>query len=252
MLHRNLEAAKIRCNDTVRYLIVFVGVLLLAACGGPAVQKTSHRVHYSWLQSSHPRLPKKVVLLPVSIPVLRVRRGPIIDQLESRSKRVSALISRRLFETVRRGGQFKLVKLPGLSRQDKKIVKNHLVLYDLVSRNAVNYTTGRRQVAWHPKLLHFDYSIGNGLRFLIKKTGARAALIVTGAEALIEPGISRIRSKTFLIIGLVDLSSGALLWMNYVLDSKKPLNHYGEISYLIDDLLRSYPGISSYRTAVKK
>lgn len=237
---------------TVRAILVSLVLLLLmliVSCG-PATN-VKHRVHYSLLnQNIQP--PRKVVLLQVNIPVIQIRKGPIVDQLEKRSQAISLLVSRKLNSYVKSQRKFKILKLPVFSKAQNAVIRHHMVLYDLVSRNAVNYTTGKRLAGWRSKLTRFDYTIGSGLKFIAKKTGAQAALIVTGEERLVDPSIKRFSSKTYIILGLVDLNSGALLWINYVLDTRRPLNHYGEISYLIDDMLSHYPGLLSYRRAIKK
>jgi len=233
-----------------RVALVVLQVIFLVSCG-PATNNVRYRVHHSLLNETI-QLPKKVVLLQINIPVIQVRKGPIIDQLDSRSKTINKLILRKLTLYAKQQRKFRLVKLPLFRKSQIVSIRHHLALYDLVSRNAVNYTSGKRLINWHSKLRHFDYSIGKGLRFLAKKTGATAALIVTGEERLVDPAVTGISTKTYIIIGLVDLNSGALLWIDYILNPQRAFNRYDNISYLIDNMLGNYPGLLSYRRAIKK
>jgi len=235
---------------TILVGLVLLHALLLVSCG-PTSTTVRHRVHYSLL-NHNTQLPKKVVLLPVNIPVLQISKGPIIDQLDERSKIANKFVIRKLKSYIKHQGKFKLLSLPAFSKKQMAIIKHHIVLYDLVSRSAVNYTTGGRLDAWRFKLKRFDYTIGSGLKFIAKKTGAQAALIVTGVEVLVDPSIPGLRSKTYIILGLIDLNNGALLWIDYALDTRRAFNRYGDISYLIDNMLGNYPGLLSYRKAIEK
>ncbi|VAW79245.1 hypothetical protein MNBD_GAMMA12-442 [hydrothermal vent metagenome] len=226
-----------------------LSTLLLVSCGAP--DNVRHRVHYSLLDKQI-QLPKQVVLLPINIPVVQIRKGPIIDQLDKRSKIARSLVARKIRAYSHQKKKFKLLRLPKISKKEVAIIKHHIVLYDLVSRNAVNYTTGKHLQAWQQKLKRFDYSIGSGLKFIAQRTGAEAAIIITGIEFLVDGSISGFRGKSNILIGLVDLNSGALLWIDYVLDTKRSFNHYGDISYLIDNMLDNYPGVLSYRKTIVK
>ncbi len=232
-----------------RALLLLVQTMLLVSCGSEA--NVRHRVHYSLLNESV-ELPKKMVLLQINIPVIQVRKGPIIDQLEVRSKIINKLVLRKLTLYAKQQKKFRLVNLPVFTKPQTVRIRRHLALYDLVSRNAVNYTSGKRLIDWRSKLKHFDYSIGNGLRFIARKTGAKAALFVTGEERLVDPAVTGISSKTYIIMGVVDLNSGALLWVDYILNPQRDFNRYDNISYLIDNMLANYPGLLSYRRTINK
>ncbi len=242
----------LRTRFIVRSMFSIVLVLvttLQISCVAP--DNVRHRVHYSLLEQQI-QLPKQVVLLPINIPVVQIRKGPIIDQLDKRSKVARTLVARKIRAYSQQQKKFKILRMPKISKKEVAIIKHHIVLYDLVSRNAVNYTTGKRLHAWQQKLKRFDYSIGSGLKFIAQRTGAEAAIIVTGVEFLVDGSISGFRGKSNILIGLVDLNSGALLWIDYVLDTKRSFNHYGDVSYLIDNMLDNYPGLLSYRKAIVK
>lgn len=231
-------------------LLLIAQCILVSACA-PTTTQVRHRIHHTVLENQRLSLPKRVVLLPVNIPVLQISKGPVIDQLVSRSQRVNELVTRKIRSYVKQQGKFKLLKLPAFSKREMLKIKEHKVLYDLVSRNAVNYTTGARLEAWNAKLKHFDYSIGSGLNFIKRKTTAQAALIVTGVEILVDSKITGLSTKTYLIMGLVDLNSGAILWLDYVLNTKREFNQRNQISFLIESMLNNYPGLTAYRRSLK-
>ena len=232
-------------------VLLLIGQCILISSCAPTTAQVRYRIHHTVLENQELNLPKKVILLPVNIPVLQISKGPVVDQLVSRSKQVNRLVTQKIRSYVKRQGKFKLLKRPNFSKRELANIKEHIVLYDLVSRNAVNYTSGARLEEWNAKLKHFDYSIGSGLNFIKRKTTAQAALIVTGVEILVDSKITGLSTKTYLIMGLVDLNSGAILWLDYVLNTKREFNQRNQISFLIESMLNNYPGLAAYRRALK-
>ena len=232
-------------------LILFVISTVLVSCNSETIN-VKHRVHYSMIKNKDGRLPGRIVLLPVSIPVLKVSPGPVIDQLSSRTKVVKGLVSKSIKNSLLKRVGVRLLAMPALKKQELATIKEHTVLYDLIARNAISYTSAKHTAVWRSKLTHFDYTIGSGLSFLKRKTRAQAAIMVSGAEVLISTKKHGVKSTTYIIVGLVDLDSGALLWMNYSLNPQRSFNQYGDVSYLVDRMFRAYPGIASYRRAIEK
>lgn len=239
---------------------------LLLACALPlAVQAadTPHWVHYKLLQSN-PKLPKKVVVLPVNVEVMEVTAGGVKEEVPEWSAKASKNVFKSLSAAIGKEPTLKEVRAPKLSGESAAVVDEHMALYKLVVNTASSTT-------WQHKIRRFDYGIGPGLTKLRNMTGADAAVMVYGRDYVSTAGrkakavagnIPIINIFTgpppelghsYIHIGVVDLRTGDLLWMNSEYrDGASNLQDYEDANDIIKTIFEWYPGIEKYRKVYVK
>jgi hypothetical protein len=243
----------------------FLAALLLAFVLPLTVQaaSTPHWVHYKLLKSDPP-LPKKVVVLPVSIEVLEVTAGGVAEEVPEWSAEASENVFKSLSAAIKQDATLKEVSAPALSSKSIDVVDEHMALYSLVVNTAIS--TG-----WQHKVRRFDYSIGSGLTALQRKTGADAAVMVYGQDYVSTAGrkakavagnipIVNIFTgpppklgHSFIHIGVVDLRTGDILWMNSdYREGATNLRDHSDASEIISAVFDWYPGIEKYRKVYVK
>jgi hypothetical protein len=215
-------------------------------------------VHYKLLKSN-PSLPKKVVVLPVSIEVLEVTAGGVEEEVPEWSAEASENVFKSLSAAIKQDATLKEVSVPALSGESAAVVNEHMALYSLVINTASS-------INWSHKVRRFDYSIGSGLTALQRKTGADAAVMVYGQDYVSTAGrkakavagnIPIVNMFTgpppelghsFIHIGVVDLRTGDILWMNSdYREGATNLRNHGDASDIISEIFEWYPGIEKYR-----
>ena len=238
--------------------VLFAAFPLAVQAGG-----TPHWVHYKWLMKN-PTLPKKVVVLPIDIKVVEMTAGDVEETVPDWSKEASRSVFKAVSAAIARQPGMKEVTAPQLSVASAANVDEHLALYKLV----VNTAT---RIPWQHKAQHFDYGIGSGLRALAEQTGADAAIMVYGrdyastagrkARAVagnipivnIFTGPAPKLGSSFVRVGVVDLRTGDLLWVNSEYrDGSTNLRDPADAAKMVDAVFDWYPGIEKYRAAYVK
>jgi hypothetical protein len=221
---------------------------------------TPHWVHYKLLNHTI-ELPKKLVILPLNVKVLEVTAGGVTETVPEWTAEARKNIKKSLTNAIKDDATLSEVKMPRLSTRDAALVDEHVALYNLVTNTASH-------INWEHKIRRFDYSIGPGLAKLRRKTGADAAVMVyardyastTGRKAKailgripiinIFSGAPPELGHSFVHIGIVDLKTGDLLWMNSEYrDGASNLRDYDDANDIVDAIFDWYPGIERYRAA---
>jgi len=238
-----------------RFALIIL-VLLFAACGGP-----QHRLHYTVLENPEKTLPKKVVLLPADIVVNELTAGGVVEEVPEWSEQAKKSIAAALTAYASKSPKFDYVRLPELSKSQQKELDLQLAFYDVVGGTAYQVTANPGK-AWQHKLAHFDYSIGDGLKFIKEKTGADAGIIISAvdfvptderkamavAAALL--GVNVWMGNPFLFAGVVDLETGNILWMNFAMEgSFSDLRDEKDDAEMLETLFKLYPGVDKYKVA---
>lgn len=239
------------------FRFLFMLVLMTALVGCQTVPAT-HRVHHSLLDSPPKVLPKKVLLLPASLEVFEISAGGVAEKVEDWSRQAAAHADRGLKSYAASNASFQLVEMPPLSPQEKESLDQHLALYDMVAADAFQLTRVGGP-AWQHKVKHFDYALGDGLRFLKQKTGADAALVVVGLDQISSAdrkamvlvaalfGVGIPLGISFLSTGVVDLESGDILWFNYATSyANRDLRKPEDADAMIKEMFVNYPGLEPY------
>jgi len=235
------------------------GSLLLFSVSASAA-KPNYRVHYSLISAKKPRLPHRVVILPVNIVVSEKTFGGVTERVDKWSDQASKNIFQALAEYAQENKSISLLAAPRFTSSESALVTEHLALYKQVV-NTASWAT-RVPPVWTHKLRKFDYTIGPGLNFLQKKTGADTALLVYGQDEVSTGGrkAAATMAKVFggstdfghsyIHLGLVDLRTGALLWVNSEYKGATgDLRRAEDARKMVKDIFKVYPGIDKYRSA---
>ncbi|BAU49130.1 hypothetical protein SVA_2582 [Sulfurifustis variabilis] len=242
-------------------LFLLATMLLLAVppIAGQAAE-TPHWVHYKWL-SGKPALPRKVVVLPVAVEVVEVSAGGVEEEVPDWSKEASQSVFRALSAAIRKQPGLTEIAAPRFSGASADNLDEHMALYKLVVNTA-------SKIGWEHKIRRFDYGIGPGLRAIAAQTGADAAIMVYGRDHTSTAG-RKARAvaghipilnmftgpapqlgHSFIHIGMVDLRTGDLLWMNSEYrEGSTNLRDPGDAAKMVNEIFEWYPGIEKYRAA---
>ncbi len=210
-------------------------------------------------------LPHKILLVDPEVLVKELSVGGLPEKVDEWSNQAKTNINNALNNQINNRHLFDKVDQPkDLPAEQVDAIEEHAALYQVVGFNALYF--GKSQFdAWKHKQTEFDYTLGNGLTDLVDKTGADAALFIVGEDYISSGGRKAARvfaalfgvilpaSPTFLSVGLVDLKTGNLLWMNYAtaMDSKD-LRKPEDVNAMIDDLFLTYPGRVSTTASTAK
>lgn len=235
-----------------------MSVALLPQAGQAA--DTPHWVHYKWL-ADKPALPKKVVVLPVKIEVVEVSAGGVEEEVPDWSKEASQSVFKALSAAIRKQPGMTEVNAPRLTGAAAANLDEHLALYKLVVNTA-------SKIGWEHKVRRFDYAIGPGLKAIADQTGADAALMVYGrdhastagrkARAVVGhipivnifTGPAPKLGHSYVHVGMVDLRTGDLLWMNREYrEGSTNLRDPEDAAKMVNEIFEWYPGIEKYRAA---
>jgi hypothetical protein len=200
-------------------------------------------------------LPHKIVLVDPEVIVKELSVGGVAEKVDEWSNQAKTNINNALNSQIASKHLFDKVDQPtDLPPEQEAALEEHVALYDVVGFNAFYF--GRAQFdGWKHKKTEFDYTLGNGLKELADKTGADAALFIVGEDHVSSGGRKAARffaavlgvylpaSPTFLSVGLVDLKTGNLLWMNYaVAADTKDLRKPEDVNAMMTELFAQYPG----------
>ncbi len=240
---------------------LLVALILLSGCAGTV---PSYRVHHSLLDSSKAKLPERVVLLPIAMEVSEISAGGVAEEVQAWSDQATQNVEDALKQYDEGDASIELVALPPLSASHAEAVQQHLALYDVVGGTAFSITNSP-VAAWDHKRKHFDYTLGQGLEFLREQSGADTALVVIGMDQISSSerkalavgaailGVSVPLGQSFLSVGIVDLKSGDLLWLNYAYSyGNLDLREADDSVKMIQKMFEAYPGIDAYRQYAAK
>jgi hypothetical protein len=238
-------------------MLLAVVPLALQAAGTP------HWVHYKWLMTN-PTLPKKVVVLPIDIKVVEVTAGGVEETVPDWSKEASQSVFKAVSAAIAKQPGMKEIAAPQFSAASAANVDEHIALYKLVVNTAA-------RIPWQHKARRFDYGIGSGLRAMAEQTGADAAIMVYGrdyasttgrkARAVVGhvpivnifTGPAPQLGHSFIRVGVVDLRTGDLLWMNsQYREGSTNLRDPNDAAKMVNAVFDWYPGIEKYREAYVK
>lgn len=223
-----------------------------------AQASTPHWVHYKLLDGSSTP-PKKVVIMPAEIKVFEMTAGGVTEEVPEWSKEASANVMKAVIDAVKKDSTVSQVPLPKLSAGDTANMDEHLALYKLVVNTA-------RNIDLPHKLRKFDYGLGPGLAALQRSTGADAVVMIYGSDYAstagrktkavlghipivnIFTGPPPSLGHSFVHIGMIDLKTGDLLWMNSEYrDGASNLREAEDAGVIVTEIFKWYPAIEEYR-----
>jgi hypothetical protein len=197
--------------------------------------------------------PKKVVLLPPQVFVYELSAGGVPTRMadwETTARNNLVTAATRLSHE---SGLFELVPAPVLDPQLADQLEAHIGLYERVAQSVFVYGRGDMD-AWAHKKNEFDYTVGPGLAFLREQTGADAALIVLGSDFISSGGrraafvaglllgVVMPLGQSFITAGIVDLTTGDVLWMSFDSSASMDSRTSSDVDSLMSDLYETWPG----------
>jgi hypothetical protein len=202
-------------------------------------------------------------VIPASVKVFEVTAGGVEEEVPQWSAEASANVLKAVSEVIAKTAGMQEVKMARPAGAEAALVDEHMALYKLVV-NTAHHTELKHKVR------RFDFGIGPGLAALQAKTGADAAVMVYGRD---EASTSGRKAKavlgkipfvgaftgdatlghSFIHIGVIDLRTGDLLWMNSEYrGSSSNLREAADARSVVDAVFKWYPGIEQYRQAYAK
>lgn len=196
-------------------------LLLLNACTTAPKPILNHA-----LKEDTTPLPGKLVVLPPDVTVSEVSAGGVIEKDQAWSDQAELALRQALAEYFAENPEVVIVPMPELDADRAQVVHDHILLYDVVASHSL---LARRVPAygWAEKIKIYDYTLGEGLKFLKEETGADAALFLVGVDYVTTngrkamtvfaalAGVALPVGSSTLVAGVVDLDSGKVLWIKY-------------------------------------
>lgn len=235
--------------------LLLAATLLVSACAAPAKHSVHQRL--STAQNS----PKKVLLMPADVVVKEISAGGLAEKVDDWTKQAAANVNTGVRRYVEQKGRLQVMPMPTLSAEEQAKLDQHIALYDVVGSDAFLFGKSA-DPAWAHKRTQFDYTLGDGLAFLKQKSGADAAIFVTGVDhvsssgrkaafvvgALLGVGIPL--GSSLLHVGVVDLATGDLLWTNYDASyAGKDLREAKDAEAMVFEIFKDYPGLAAQQNA---
>ena len=239
----------------MRILRLMAFALVLSSAAAFAEQS----VHYSLLQDPPRALPRKVVILPVDITVKELSAGGVVEKVPGWSAEATKVVTDALALSTRERQDIEIVPMPALNDEERQMLDEYLAGYEAIGANALVLTRFGGD-AWKHKREQFDYTLGEGLRFLKDKTGADAALITFGEDVVSSGG----RKAAFVLaaallgaaipmgysvisLGVLDLNNGDILWMHYDVSGVVEFRDPTGANEMVAGILKAYPGLDAKR-----
>lgn len=202
-----------------------------------------------------PALPLRVLLVPPEVNVVEVTVGGIGEKDAEWSRQAADNLLASLRGHVSKGDLFELVPMPELTQEEKDAVDAHRAMFELVAASASEYALSTHTF-WKERAAKLHYTVGPGLGFLARKSGADAALFISAEDAVSTGGRLAVLVATvfmfgmpaitpgysYLAAGIVDLSSGNLLWHNFDWNiARRDLRKPQDAEGLLTEVLASFP-----------
>lgn len=193
--------------------------------------------------------------MPADIVVKEISFGGVAEKVDEWSKQGTQNVTAALASELSRKSSTQIIPMPPLSPDEQARLDQHIALYDVVGANAFMFGKNLNPV-WAHKRSEFDYTLGNGLAFLKEKSGAEAAVFVTGIDHVSSSGrkaafvvgallgVQIPLGSSFLHVGVVDLETGDLLWTNYEGSyAGRDLRSKTDVDAMISQIFKDYPGL---------
>lgn len=225
-------------------------VLFLPGCSTPTTYLARPLA-----EPAAPGLPKRVLVVPPEVNVVEVTAGGIGEKDKEWSQQATENLLTSLRGQAGKGDLFELVPMPVLTQEEKDAVDAHRAMFDLVAANASQHALSTYSF-WKERAAKLHYTVGPGLGFLAEKSGADAALFISAEDAVSTGGRLAVLAATILLFGMpaitpgysylaagiVELSSGNLLWHNFDWNiARRDLRKPQDADGLLTEVFASFP-----------
>lgn len=214
-------------------------------------------------------MPSAVIVVPAAIVMGEISVEGEVTILPAWGSEAMAAGTTALGESLGARG-FRLVQPPTLAGAEAEAFEEWRLVAGEVLLNAAAYPDALMSpgdaAAWDHKVRRFDFETGDA-NFLADRSGAEAAAVFVGfclrsdgdrlnARIAFEAGGFRPdMGSTRLVLGLIDLRTGEVLWMNRSAEeqdrfSARDLRDPKQMRAVFDKLLAAYPGADERQVAL--
>ncbi len=238
-------------NNWRIYIIWIILCIIFSGCA----TTNFNGVHYCLKEEPKISPPKNFLLMPIDITISELGVRGSSEEVPEWSQEGTKLITNCINGFIEEHKEIVMVKMPVLSEEERQTLGQHIALYHLVAGSALML---KNQPAWQHQRERPDGTIGNGLQFLKDKTGADTAIFITGQEfkssggrvlafvAAAAMGVVTPMGHSMLHVGIVDLSTGNILWANTVVSDSFSLNSDEGSTTLVKTIFKKYPEFRKY------
>ena len=220
----------------LRIRAISFAVIALSLASGCATrganQPLAQTATFATTLSETVQVKRKVLLLPPDVNLFELSAGGQRERVPEWNTKARQHIASALRDALGTSPKFEIVETPTLNETEQSVLDEHVALYARVGSEAFA-KTNTTDSAWKHKQSEFDYTLGSGLKFLKDRSNADIAILsvasdtyrsagnkaltalvmVAGAAAgvAIVPG----SAPAFMSVGLVDVRSGQIEWLNF-------------------------------------
>jgi hypothetical protein len=196
--------------------------------------------------------PLRVLVLPVDFDVLEMSASGMVEPVPAETVQAEEALSGATLRVLAHTKQFQIIDMPVMSDAEREVLKEHIALYKLTAYNAAQMIR-LGGPTWKAKQEHFDYSIGDGLKFLVERSGADAAVVVAGAQLNSSGG----RVAMFILMaaagvaiplggaqgsaGIIDLNTGNIQWLEERAGTKGDIKDKKGAEQTMMNMIGGYP-----------
>lgn len=168
---------------------------------------------------------KRIVMLPVEFTVYQ-KSVAGIEAVPDWTENAKFALSDASVRMLQQDNRFEVMPLPEFDGDTQGLLREHVELFKIIG-NTVTSLLQYGGKAWAEKRTNFDYTLGDGLRFLADASGADYAFLLAGAQVAQSGGAVFLElliaaaggygggGGTFVFAGIVDLHSGDVKWFNH-------------------------------------
>jgi len=227
-------------------------------CLAGCAQTPTHHLHHSMNPSNH-QLFNRIIVIPAEFDIVEVFTGGIIETIpewNSAANQNTTTELLRLFNF-----EFNVNARQLEENEYSEALEKSLNLYNRVAYFAKSHTT--EQDMWPHKVAKFDYTIGDGLKFL-KNKNIDAAMIINGTQPIALAQHNQKPTKNIFLypkndinfgtlqitMSLVDIANGNILWMNNAAYENIDLRDQTSVHKMLKNTLQNFPHHSINTTSI--
>lgn len=196
----------------------------------------------------------RVMIMPIEFEMKRVTAGGVQETIPEWTTAARGNLKSAMKRWLDNRPGTIAADFPELTPDQADIVHEHTRLLNIALSNVI-ILLDNGGPAWQHKRVQWDYSIGPGLAFLSEETGADKAVFLVGEQMKSTGG--RVALAVFaaamvgavmplgysgVMVGLVDLRTGAIEWANYMQKIPGDLTEPAGANAAADRIMSVYPG----------
>lgn len=193
----------------------------------------------------------RILLLPTDFDVLEWSASGIMETVPDWTEAAESRLTEAASAVLGRHAQFEVVPLPDLTAEERAQLTEHVALYKLTAHTASQMLM--QGGPWRDLRKNFDYTLGDGLKFLVERSGADFAACVAGAQVkssggrvamfilLAAAGVAIPMGGAQLSAGVIDLNTGNVTWFDQSMALKGDVREARGADATLSALFGQYP-----------